>query len=156
MLFRSLLSKGALATIRDSEGGTLLANDPHTGFTAPALWYLARLSLQGHDIIGATIPGMPVVFLGRNADLAWGMTSSYLDDQDLMVEMQDPNDPGRYRTYDGWAPYINPISPKESTNPNYSPYPQTILGNRKAGNWAMWLQTIPNDGSLNMPTSPCP
>ena len=96
----------AAAPRRAALGGALLANDPHTGFTAPALWYLARLSLQGHDIIGATIPGMPVVFLGRNADLAWGMTSSYLDDQDLMVEMQDPSDPGRYRTYDGWAPYI--------------------------------------------------
>jgi penicillin amidase len=86
--------------------GPLLANDPHTSFTAPALWYLARLSLQSHDVIGATIPGMPVVLLGRNTKLGWGMTSSYLDDQDLLVEMQNPKDPNFYRTSDGWAQYV--------------------------------------------------
>ena len=27
-------------------GGTLLANDPHLGFSAPAIWYLARIELE--------------------------------------------------------------------------------------------------------------
>ena len=33
----------AAAPSRSASGGTLLANDPHLGFTAPAIWYLARL-----------------------------------------------------------------------------------------------------------------
>ena len=35
----------AAAPSRSAAGGTLLANDPHLGFTAPTLWYLARLQL---------------------------------------------------------------------------------------------------------------
>lgn len=36
----------AAAPKRSASGGTLLANDPHLGLTAPAIWYLARLELQ--------------------------------------------------------------------------------------------------------------
>src|SRR5690554_1902897 len=36
----------AAAPDRSTNGGTLLANDPHLGFTAPAIWYLARLELE--------------------------------------------------------------------------------------------------------------
>ena len=31
---------------RSAAGGALLANDPHLGFTAPTIWYLARLHLK--------------------------------------------------------------------------------------------------------------
>ena len=33
------------APSRSASGGTLLANDPHLGFTAPGVWYLAHLGL---------------------------------------------------------------------------------------------------------------
>ena len=36
----------AAAPSRSASGGTLLANDPHLGFTAPSIWYLARLELK--------------------------------------------------------------------------------------------------------------
>jgi penicillin amidase len=90
---------------RSATGGTLLANDPHLGLSAPTIWYLARLDLETGGVIGATIPGMPVVMVGRSARLGWGLTSSYLDDQDLMLEELDPDDPTRYRTPDGWTPF---------------------------------------------------
>ena len=43
----------AAAPSRSAAGGTLLANDPHLEFSAPAIWYLARLELEtggGADI----------------------------------------------------------------------------------------------------------
>ena len=95
----------AAAPSRSASGGTLLANDPHLGFTAPAIWYLARLELQSGGVIGGTIPGMPVVLTGRSAALGWGLTSSYLDDQDVFIEELNPDNPEEYRTPDGFAPF---------------------------------------------------
>ena len=88
---------------RAAAGGALLANDPHLSFTAPSVWYLAHLDLDGGGVIGGTIPGLPVVLVGRSADLGWGLTSSYLDDQDVLIEEVNPDDAGEYRTPGGWA-----------------------------------------------------
>jgi len=90
---------------RAAAAGALLANDPHLGLTAPSIWYLARLELEAGGVIGATIPGMPVILAGRNDRLAWGITSAYLDDIDLYVEELNPENSQEYRTPDGWAPF---------------------------------------------------
>ncbi len=91
----------AAAPSRSAAGGSLLANDPHLDFTAPSIWYLARLHLQSGDVIGATIPGMPLVLLGRSEKLGWGLTSSYLDDQDVVMEKVNPANPEQYLTTSG-------------------------------------------------------
>ncbi len=90
---------------RAATGSTILANDPHLGLTAPTIWYLARLELQTGGAIGGTIPGTPAMMVGRNSDLGWGLTSSYLDDQDVVLEQINPNDPNQYRTPTGWAEF---------------------------------------------------
>jgi penicillin amidase len=95
----------AAAPARSASGGTLLANDPHLGFTAPAIWYLARLELASGGVIGGTIPGMPVVLTGRSADLGWGLTSAYVDDQDVYIEQLNPDNPQQYRTPDGFKDF---------------------------------------------------
>ncbi|WP_071675183.1 penicillin acylase family protein [Nioella nitratireducens] len=95
----------AAAPSRSATGAALLANDPHLGLTAPTIWYLARLQLSSGGVIGATIPGMPIVLLGRNEHVGWGMTSSYMDDIDLFVEELNPDNPEEYRTPDGWAEF---------------------------------------------------
>ncbi len=82
-----------------------LANDPHLGFTAPTIWYLARLQLSTGGVIGATIPGVPAILLGRSEQVGWGLTSSYLDDLDVHVEQLDPENPEQYRTPDGWKAF---------------------------------------------------
>ncbi|KMW57424.1 Penicillin amidase family protein [Candidatus Rhodobacter oscarellae] len=94
----------AAAPSRSAAGGTLLANDPHLGFSAPTIWYLARLELQSGGVIGGTIPGMPVVLAGRSEGFAWGITSSYLDDQDVYIEQLNPDDPSQVLTPEGYAP----------------------------------------------------
>jgi penicillin amidase len=95
----------AAAPSRSAAGGTLLANDPHLGFTAPAIWYLARLELASGAVIGGTIPGIPAILTGRSARLGWGVTSSNLDDQDLYVEKLNPDNPQEYLTPDGYKPF---------------------------------------------------
>lgn len=95
----------AAAPFRAAAGGTLLANDPHLGLTAPAIWYLAHLKLTSGGVIGATIPGIPAVLSGRSAKLGWGLTSSYLDDQDLLIEELDPERPEYYRVPEGYKKF---------------------------------------------------
>ncbi|MBE3638481.1 penicillin acylase family protein [Mangrovicoccus algicola] len=95
----------AAAGGRSASGAPILANDPHLELTAPSIWYLAELQLPSGGVIGGTIPGMPNVFIGRNGDFAWGLTSAYLDDQDLHIEEVNPEDSGQYRGLDGWLPF---------------------------------------------------
>ncbi|MFN3970705.1 MAG: penicillin acylase family protein [Gemmobacter sp.] len=90
---------------RSAAGGTLLANDPHLGFSAPAIWYLARLELQSGGVIGGTIPGMPVILTGRSDALGWGLTTAYVDDQDVFIERLNPDNPEEYETPDGWKAF---------------------------------------------------
>lgn len=89
---------------RSAAGGPLLANDPHLGFTAPTIWYLARLELASGGVIGGTIPGVPVVLVGRSDQIGWGLTTAYLDDQDVVIEKLNPSNPEEYALPDGtWA-----------------------------------------------------
>ena len=113
-LFASHLQRGlsgasnvwAAAPHRSAAGGTLLASDPHLGFSAPGKWYLARLELQSGGVIGATIPGLPMLLLGRSQRLAWGFTYAFVDDQDVVIEQLNPENPEQYMTPDGYAEFV--------------------------------------------------
>ena len=95
----------AAAPSRSAAGGTLLANDPHLGFSAPTIWYLARLELRSGGVIGGTIPGIPSVLTGRSDRLGWGLTTAYVDDQDVHIEQLNPENPQEYRTPEGFREF---------------------------------------------------
>ena len=97
----------AASPSRSAAGSTIMANDPHVTLSAPSLWYLARIELLSGGIIGATIPGLPLILSGRSDRLAWGITSSFVDDHDLYVEEIDPKNPTLYRTNNGFKPFKN-------------------------------------------------
>ena len=103
--FAGASNSWAAAPTRSATGSTLLANDPHLGLSAPAIWYLARLELEHGGVIGGTIPGMPMILAGRSSHMGWGVTSSYLDDQDVFVEELNPENPEEYRTPDGFKTF---------------------------------------------------
>lgn len=96
----------ALAADRTDTGSPILANDPHLGLEAPIIWYLARIETPGLTLVGATIPGVPVMVLGHNSHVAWGLTTAYTDAQDLFIERIDPDDPGSYLTPGGSEPFV--------------------------------------------------
>jgi penicillin amidase len=94
----------ALAPARSASGGALLASDPHLAFTAPVLWYLARIELPGGRFLaGATSPGVPLVVIGRNESIAWGFTTTHADTQDVVVERLAGAD--GYMTEEGPRPF---------------------------------------------------
>jgi penicillin G amidase len=86
---------------RSITGQPLLADDPHVSLSVPGFWYLAHLSAGGRNLVGATMPGMPGVLVGRNDHLAWGVTDSKPDVQDLYIERLNA-DGSAYLTPEGW------------------------------------------------------
>ena len=78
-----------VAGARTKGGRPLLANDPHLPIEFPSVWYEMHLVAAGLDVIGVTIPGVPFVALGHNARVAWGMTATGADVQDLALERID-------------------------------------------------------------------
>ncbi|MBL8517468.1 MAG: penicillin acylase family protein [Betaproteobacteria bacterium] len=90
-----------VAGARSTSGKPLLANDPHLGLSAPAIWYFAHLGVNGENLIGATFPGVPSIVLGRNDHIAWGVTNTGPDVQDLYLERLDEKDSASYVAPDG-------------------------------------------------------
>jgi penicillin amidase len=86
-------------------GKPLLANDPHLALSAPAIWYYTHLKTPNTDVMGASLPGLPFVVLGRNAQVAWGFTNTGPDVQDLYLEQIDAANPTRYKTPTGWQTF---------------------------------------------------
>ncbi|MFL2770449.1 MAG: penicillin acylase family protein [Rhodospirillaceae bacterium] len=80
-------------------GKPLLASDPHLGFQAPLVWYLAHMSWPGGTRVGATTPGVPLFMIGHNGSIAWGVTTTHADLQDLFIERLTEDD--QYHTPEG-------------------------------------------------------
>ncbi len=77
----------AVTKSKSSTGNALLANDPHLGFFAPPRWYELQLICEsaGINASGGSLAGVPAIVLGRNADIAWGLTNMMVDDCDFFV-----------------------------------------------------------------------
>lgn len=88
---------------RTASGRPLFANDTHLVNALPSVWYHMGLHGGSFDVVGATLPGVPLVILGTNGRIAWGVTDMLPDVQDFYVEeLDDPDDPRRYRVDGEW------------------------------------------------------
>jgi penicillin amidase len=85
----------------------------HLGLRVPSIWFRASLERGGRRVTGVSLPGLPLIAAGSNGDVAWGFTNSYGDWQDLIVLELHPDDPGRYRTPDGWRDFELVAAPIE-------------------------------------------
>ena len=86
---------------KTASGKPLLANDPHLGLSAPSAWYFVHIDAPKLQVIGATMPGIPAVIIGRTNQIAWGFTNTNPDVQDLYLEQLDPKNNSLYRGPDG-------------------------------------------------------
>jgi penicillin amidase len=83
-------------TVREKGNRALLFNGPQLGFAAPELFVELEVHRPGLDVRGVTAPGVPVIGLGRNNDIAWGITSGLSDDDDLYAEQLVAGQPEKY------------------------------------------------------------
>ncbi len=87
---------------RTATGRPILASDPHREYRLPSVRYVVHLHGPGLNVIGATEPPTPGVFIGHNDHVAFGLTIFPMDQEDLYVYETDPANPDRYRYGDGW------------------------------------------------------
>src|SRR5262245_4657989 len=76
---------------KTTSGRPILANDPHLTPALPGIWYEAHLASPSLDVAGVTLPGLPLVAIGHNRDIAWGMTNVMLDGGDFFLEKLEGN-----------------------------------------------------------------
>ncbi|MGF1514951.1 MAG: penicillin acylase family protein [Elainellaceae cyanobacterium] len=86
---------------RTTTGLPFLANDPHISMQIPSVWHLVSLESPDYSVVGASIPGSPGVAIGRNDRIAWGVTNTQADVQDLYALAEV--DPGVSYLFNGEA-----------------------------------------------------
>lgn len=90
---------------KTKSGKVIFANDPHIGFSQPAVWYEAHITTPQHEIYGFYIAGAPFPLLGHNHQYAYGLTMFENDDIDFFEEETHPTDSTLYRFKDSWKKY---------------------------------------------------
>jgi len=92
----------SIAGHKSASGNAYLCNDMHLPVSTPALWYETHLVGNGYNVTGVGLPGAPLIMVGHNDRIAWGMTLAFTDCEDLFIEKFDPQDPHRYQFKDEW------------------------------------------------------
>ena len=83
-------------------GKPLLANDPHLSVMMPSIWYETGLHGAGFEVVGVSLPGCPLINIGRNRDISWGITNLPADTQDLFIEKLNPANSLQYEYRGEW------------------------------------------------------
>ena len=100
----------ATAPLREIDGGSngwavsgdltasgipMVGGDSHRGLEMPNVYYQVHMRTPDFDVLGHSIPGMPLVMhFAHNRYVAWGMTHGGVDTQDLFVEQLRRNSGG--------------------------------------------------------------
>lgn len=91
----------AVSGARSATGTPLIAGDPHLPPSMPGIWYEVELRQGERFVRGASMPGMPGVYMGQNNDVCWTFTNVMADTQDLFVERIEGD---RYEFEGEWRP----------------------------------------------------
>jgi penicillin amidase len=85
-------------------GLPIIVGDAHFEPTAPSHLYFAHVHAGDFDVVGATLPGLPVFWSGRNRHVAWASVHARAVVTDLYTETLHPADPSRYHDGENWRP----------------------------------------------------
>ncbi|MFM7202804.1 MAG: penicillin acylase family protein [Myxococcota bacterium] len=77
-------------------GKPILAGDPHLDLPWPPIFYEVHVQTPEIEVSGSTFPGLPMVVIGRAAGVAWTLTTSFADAQDLFTLQPNPSNPAEY------------------------------------------------------------
>lgn len=81
----------------------LVANDMHLALNIPGIWLQMHQVIPGKlNVTGLVLPGQPLVIVGHNDSIVWGMTNTYVDNLDYYEEEINPEDSTQYRLNGEW------------------------------------------------------
>src|SRR5699024_338102 len=87
---------------KTASGKPLLADDPHLGLSTPSIWYEMSLEADDINVAGVIFAGVPGIILGHNENIAWGVTNTGPDVQQLFIEKQNPDKENEFLYDDEW------------------------------------------------------
>lgn len=87
---------------KTQSGKPLLANDPHLGLDTPSIWYQMHLEADEVNVEGVIFAGVPGIILGHNDNIAWGVTNTGPDVQQLYLEKRNPDADDEFLFEDEW------------------------------------------------------
>ncbi|GAB3049444.1 penicillin acylase family protein [Virgibacillus ainsalahensis] len=85
---------------KTESGMPLLADDPHLGLATPSIWLQMHLEAGDMNVSGVIFAGIPGIILGHNDEIAWGVTNTGPDVQQLYIEQRNPDNPEEF-LYEG-------------------------------------------------------
>ncbi len=85
-------------------GSAVLVSMPQTPVTNPSLMYEFHICGETFDARGIGVPGSPIILIGWNQNVAWGMTALGADQADLFRLKTDDEHPGQYEFDGQWNP----------------------------------------------------
>lgn len=92
----------AVTGSRTDTGMPYLCSDPHLTMLMPAIWYLIYMEGGDFRCQGASIPGLPLIQIGHNRHISWGITLAFTDIQDVFAEEFNPENPKQYKYKGDW------------------------------------------------------
>jgi penicillin G amidase len=152
----------AVAASRTQSGLPILANDPHMELRVPNIWYRIAYSwpvsgtAPGYYVCGVSVPGLPPVVIGSNGHVAWGLTFSYIDVDDVVLVETKFENSNLYRTPQGWRPVENcsEMIQVRGRDPDLLKYQTTIwgpiIGRSGDGTLQALHQIIDQDATINL------
>lgn len=93
----------AISGERTASGKPLLAGDPHRALDTPNVYYQNHVACPQFDVTGLSFAGLPGFHhFGHNDSVAWCVTHTGADYQDLYIERFNPDNPGAYLDQGKW------------------------------------------------------
>ena len=68
------------------DGNPIIGNDPHLHNSMPGFWYVVNMKINegNYHFVGVTHPGSPILFIGQNGYVGWGITIGFADIADFL------------------------------------------------------------------------
>lgn len=108
---------------KTKSGKPILADDPHLSLSTPSIWYQMHLKGPDTNVGGVIFAGIPGIILGHNEEIAWGVTNTGPDVQDLYIEKRNPTNKNQFLYNEKWedAEVIKePIKVKDQKTIDYN------------------------------------
>lgn len=112
----------AVSGEKSESGKPLLADDPHLSLSTPSIWYQMHLQSDSMNVSGVIFAGVPGIILGHNDHIAWGVTNTGPDVQDLYIEKRNPVNPHQFLYNNKWEDakvFKEPIAVKDEKTLDY-------------------------------------
>jgi penicillin amidase len=88
---------------RTATGKPMLVDETHLDLGMPSIWYENGLHGGRFNGVGFSFPGVPLLIIGHNHRIAWGVTDLPADVQDMYIEkLNDPDNPTQYEFKGQW------------------------------------------------------